>query len=537
MSGPGTFARNRGLFLMAAAWFALFGALGAIYAIVFIPQSSPPDPKTPVEIASVPTEPARHLSAFEAGRPAPHYDDVAEPQLQPARPLQMVRLRLDRPLSIDGLLRYAGVDGTERDAWVEAFRSSAHWGILSPGHQVSIFKDAQTGRVQALEYDFDDDSVIRAESMGDGVVFATREPLLYQPQTVAYSLSLAEGLDVAAARKHLPSTVVDQIKSAFATRVPQWQAGGTVKLVYKELVTPDGRHHRNQDLQACKIQVGRHSYCAFSFNDGHGREHLYDERGNSLEPQFLRFPVAFQYISSSFSPSRYHPILHRYRAHVGIDLAARYGTPVRAISDGRIQFADWDGELGRCIRIVHDNGLTSVYAHLSAISPEVTPGAPVRIGQVIGFVGSTGLSTGPHLHYALYKDGRFLDPLAVNLDSGGGGTLASDRRPLFERFRREFERVFARLHPGVANAAITDPAISRLEAFNADAQPPVSFSLPASGLSLAGSVPGSLTPPPTRRREVHLSRGGLLRDTVRRNTPSEALDHLINSGLLGDPSM
>ncbi len=472
---------------------------------------------------------------IQAGTPRPIYDNAAEPAVQPAVPLQLVRFKLDRPVSISGLLRVAGVEDGERDAWAEAFRSSAHWGILSPGHQISVFKDPATGRVRALEYDIDDSSIIRAESLGDGAVFATRQPLNYRPQTVAYTLSLADGLEVAAARKHVPSNVVEQIKYAFATRLPRLDSRGTLKLVYKELATPDGSHHRDQDLQACKIQVGRHSYSAFSFNDGHGQEHLYDEHGNPLEPQFLRFPVNFQYISSSFSPSRYHPILHRYRAHVGIDLAARYGTPVRAISDGRVQFANWDGELGRCIRIEHKDALVSVYAHLSAISPEVREGAPIRIGQVIGYVGSSGLSTGPHLHYALYKDGRFLDPLKVNLD-GGGELIASDRWPLFQSFKQGFERVFARLHTGVAHAAVTDPVIRRLEAFNADAEPPVPFSMPPDEFS----VPGSLPPAPVRsarRPEVHLTRGGLLRDHVQQETSSAALDRLIESGMIGDPAM
>ncbi len=520
---------------MVAAFIALICALGAFYTLW---RTSDNSAATKAEIVSsaAPRQAASSLGGIEAGRAAPAYDNVAEPRLEPAVAPRVQRWKLDRPVSIIGFLRDAGVDAAERGSWAEAFRSSAHWGILSPGHQVSIFRDPRTGRVQALEYDIDSDSVIRAESIGGGVVLATRQPLSYVPQTVAYSLSLAQGLDVAAARKHLPSTVVEQIKSAFATRLPNLERGGTLKLVYKELVTPDGLHHRNQDLQACKIQNGRRSYCAFSFNDGHGREHLYDEHGNPLEPQFLRFPVAFQYISSSFSPSRYHPILHRYRAHVGIDLAARYGTPVRAVSDGRVQFADWEGELGRCIRIRHDNSLISVYAHLSAISPDITPGAPVRIGQIIGYVGSSGLSTGPHLHYALYRDGRFLDPLTVNLDEGGGA-IDRERRPLFERFKQEFEKVFARLHPGVANAAVTDPVINRLEAFNADAEPPVSFSLPASGLSIPGSLAAPSRVRASRHHDVHLSRGGLLREHRPRNNPDAALDRLINGGLLGDPSM
>ena len=199
-----------------------------------------------------------------------------------------------------------------------------------------------------------------------------------------------------------------------------WERGARSSWLTRNWSRPTARIIAIRTLEACKLQQGRRSYSAFSFHDEHGREHLYDEQGKPLQPQFLRFPVKFLYISSGFSPSRYHPILHRFRPHVGIDLAARYGTPVKAVSDGKVQFADWDGELGRCIRIEHDNALVSVYAHLSAISPEVKAGAPVRIGQVIGYVGSTGLSTGPHLHYALFKDGQFVDPLTANLDEGGG---------------------------------------------------------------------------------------------------------------------
>jgi murein DD-endopeptidase MepM/ murein hydrolase activator NlpD len=536
MAKSGAGAARRGVMVAIVACCALIGASAALLVTGPIKLRSAKKPKKFIPIQAVPALAAKMASqTIQAGTPSPTYDNAAEPQVQPAIPLRVVKLTLDRPVSISGLLRDAGVDAAQRDAWADAFRSSAHWGILNPGHQVSVFKDPGTGSVRALEYDIDDNSVIREESLGNGVVFATRQPLIYQPETVAYTLSLADGLDAAAARKHLPDSVVQQIKYAFATRLPRLDTRGTLKLVYKELVTPDGAHHRSEDLQACKIQSGRRTYSAFAFNDGHGREHLYDEHGNPLEPQFLRFPLAFQYISSSFSPSRYHPILHRYRAHVGIDLAARYGTPVRAISDGTVQFANWDGELGRCIRIQHKDSLISVYAHLSAISPLITPGAPVRIGQVIGFVGSSGLSTGPHLHYALYKDGRFLDPLKVNLD-GGGAAISGDRWPLFDAFRRSFERVFARLHSGTADVAVKDPVINRVEAYNADAEPPMPFSIPA-----VDSVPGSLTIPSsartTPRPQVHLTRGGLLRDRVPHDTSSAALDRLIDSGLIGDPGM
>jgi murein DD-endopeptidase MepM/ murein hydrolase activator NlpD len=528
MTGPEPSARSQ-FRLPVLAGIALLSALGAFYAFIHFSRR----PRVVATVAPrqrlVRAQTHKPMRTLQAGRYGPSYDDVAEAQIEPAPEPRIERFKLDRPVSIAGLLRDAGLEEPERNAWAQAFRSSAHWGILRPGHQVALYKDPETGQIQALEYDLDDDSVIMTKTVGDGVVFSTRKTLTYQPQAVAYSLSLAQGLDTAAATKHLPNAVVEQIKDAYATRLPQLGANGTLKLIYKELVTPDGAHHRAQDLQACKLQVGRHSYSAFSFHDEHGHEHLYDEHGKPLQPQFLRFPVKFAYISSGFSPSRYHPILHIYRPHVGIDLAARYGTPVKAVSDGKVQFADWDGEMGRCIRIQHDNGLVSVYAHLSAVSPEVKPGAPVRIGQIIGYVGSTGLSTGPHLHYALYRDGQFVDPLTANLDEGGSD-IPTVRRPLFERFKKQFDKVFADLHGitkgGVAEAAVDDPSMTATDAM-ADESP----------------QPMVMPPPPhsrhrsTHHQPVHLVRGGLLREGNSKAADSGPLEHLIHGGLLGDPSL
>ena len=527
MIGPEASARYQIRFPVLAG-IALVCALGVFYALAHFnrrPRVAAKGAPRPALARAQTLTPAHPL---EAGRYGPSYDDVAEAQVEPAPEPRIESFKLDRPVSIAGLLRDAGLEEAERNAWAQAFRSSAHWGILRPGHQVVLYKDPETGRIEGLEYDLDDDSVIVTKTIGDGVVFSTRKTLTYEPQTVAYSLSLAQGLDTAAASKHLPNTVVEQIKDAYGTRLPRVGADGTLKLIYTELVTPDGSHHRAQDLRACKLQLGRRSYSAFSFHDEQGHEHLYNAQGKPVEPQFLRFPVKFLYISSGFSPSRYHPILHIYRPHVGIDLAARYGTPVKAVSDGRIQFADWDGEMGRCIRIQHDNGLISVYAHLSAISPEVKQGAPVRLGQVIGYVGSTGLSTGPHLHYALFKDGQFVDPLTANLDEGATD-ISTDRRPLFERFKKQFEKVFADLHGstkgGVAEAAVEDPSFTTTDAFADETAEPIA--LPSAPLRHRSP----------RHQPVHLLRGGLLREGKAKDSDDSPLEHMIHGGMLGDPSL
>jgi murein DD-endopeptidase MepM/ murein hydrolase activator NlpD len=168
----------------------------------------------------------------------------------------------------------------------------------------------------------------------------------------------------------------------------------------------------------------------------------------------------FKFISSGFSLSRYHPILHRYRAHEGIDLVARYGTPVKAVADGQIEQAGWCGELGHCVRIRHDGGIVSVYGHLSRISDGIDEGRFVQTGEQIGEVGSSGLSTGPHLHYGIEKDGVYVNPL--NQDLGVHHQVSPRLRAVFDGFKREYLAMLNHLplsgHSNVAFAAEQAPA-------------------------------------------------------------------------------
>ena len=127
--------------------------------------------------------------------------------------------------------------------------------------------------------------------------------------------------------------------------------------------------------------------------------------------QGMEMPVAGR-ISSGFG-ERFHPILHTMRMHDGVDLAAAWGTPIVAAADGRVASAGWRGGYGRAVQIVHSGGIETLYGHMSRIAAQ--PGEAVRQGQVIGYVGASGLATGPHLHYEVHKDGRLVNPLSVNM--------------------------------------------------------------------------------------------------------------------------
>ncbi|RIK99743.1 MAG: hypothetical protein DCC75_14300 [Proteobacteria bacterium] len=148
-----------------------------------------------------------------------------------------------------------------------------------------------------------------------------------------------------------------------------------------------------------------------------GAAHYYDEAGKALGNYFLRYPLKFTRISSAFTHARFHPILKTTRAHNGVDFAAPIGTPVRAVADGVISEAGYNGGSGLMVKIKHGSRYSTAYLHLSKIASGIRSGTRVSRGQVIGGVGMTGLATGPHLHFSLYDGGRYVDPLRSKLPS------------------------------------------------------------------------------------------------------------------------
>lgn len=153
-------------------------------------------------------------------------------------------------------------------------------------------------------------------------------------------------------------------------------------------------------------------YVAIPFTQDSITEH-FDEAGNSLRKEFLKAPLDFFHITSRFTNARFHPILKRYRAHHGVDYAAPTGTPVKSIGDGTVVARGYEGGGGNYVKIKHNSVYTTTYMHLSRFAPGVAMGNHVRQGQEIGYVGSTGLSTGPHLDFRVHKNGQPINPLQM----------------------------------------------------------------------------------------------------------------------------
>ena len=187
--------------------------------------------------------------------------------------------------------------------------------------------------------------------------------------------------------------------------------GDQFEVIYEEKVV-EGKVVGTGNILAARFTNRGKAYTAVRFTNKQGSSSYYNAQGMSLRKAFLRTPVDFARISSRFSSGRRHPILNKIRAHQGVDYAAPRGTPIRAAGDGKVILAGRKGGYGNTVILRHGNSYQTLYAHMNGFAKGIRNGAPVKQGQVIGYIGTTGLSTGPHLHYEFQINGRHVDPLA-----------------------------------------------------------------------------------------------------------------------------
>lgn len=207
---------------------------------------------------------------------------------------------------------------------------------------------------------------------------------------------------------------------AFAmSEVLQWdldfnrdlRRGDRFQVVYEEILL-DGEYAGVGRVEALIYENRGVRHEAFLFGE-EGEEGYYDAEGRPLQKMFLRSPLPFTRVTSKFSRSRFHPVLKKYRPHYGVDFGAPTGTPVRATATGTVMLAGRNGGAGKMVRLRHANGYQTSYLHLSGYAKGISKGKKVRQGDLIGYVGSTGLSTGPHLDYRVKRHGEYLDPMKL----------------------------------------------------------------------------------------------------------------------------
>ncbi|MEI8048205.1 MAG: peptidoglycan DD-metalloendopeptidase family protein [Bacteroidota bacterium] len=214
------------------------------------------------------------------------------------------------------------------------------------------------------------------------------------------------------------------------------QKGDSFKVIYEELAV-EGKPISIGEIHSAVFVHNGKEYYAHRFEQGNITDY-FDDKGQNLRKEFLKAPLKFSRITSKFSNSRMHPILRIRRPHHGVDYAAPKGTPVHTIGNGTILKASYAGGAGRLVSIRHSNGYTTSYMHLAGFGPGIHPGTSVSQGQVIGYVGSSGLSTGAHLDFRVYKNNVAIDPLKI--ESPPALPVESRYKASFDSIRSLYEK-------------------------------------------------------------------------------------------------
>jgi murein DD-endopeptidase MepM/ murein hydrolase activator NlpD len=323
--------------------------------------------------------------------------------------------RVRRGDTLGSVLARVGVD----DAAAQNFlRSDARARLLyqlRPDKALRVRTDAG-GRMLGLRYLTQSGELLAVDRIGDEFFAQTTTP------GAAVSLELRaneirSSLFGAADAVGLPDAVTVELADIFSGDIDflhDLRRGDRFSVVY-EMRRIDGEATGAGRIVAAEFVNKGVSYRAFLWRVPDGTEGYYGEDGKSLKKAFLRSPVAFTRVTSGFSLARFHPFLHAWRAHKGVDFAAPSGTPVLAAGAGKVAFAGKQGGYGNVVMLQHGGAYSTVYAHLSRFAPGMKAGARVSQGDVVGYVGMTGWATGPHLHYEFRVDNVQKNPLTIAL--------------------------------------------------------------------------------------------------------------------------
>ena len=336
-----------------------------------------------------------------------------------------------------------------REASTDVFRLRH----VSAGQRYKLVVDEQE-RVSSFVYRINDDSLLKIVREGDGFT-AEKAAVEYEKRITTIGgiieanlvSSIGDGKD----RQRLALNLSD----IFAWDIDftaDLRNGDIFKIIAEELYE-NGEFKRYGNIIAAEFVNNGETYHAFRFEHGDMKGY-YDQEGKSLRRAFLKAPLNYRRISSGFSRGRFHPILKKYRPHHGVDYSAPHGAPVSAVGDGTVLFAGYKGDYGRLVVIKHPNGYETRYGHLSGFARGVEKGRKIKQGQTIGYVGSTGLTTGTHLHYEMRLNNRFINPLKTRIPAG---------RPLLDAAREEFIQLantmtvmLASMNPAVTTVAAKD---------------------------------------------------------------------------------
>ena len=357
-------------------------------------------------------------------------------------PVLARREQLERGETLIGLLKRAGVSEDAAMQVVRAATASAlNTRYLRAGMAVDVTSDSAGESPSQLVFHLGVDRLLRLQRSDSGWS-GSEERIPWTTDTVVVGgtihANLYQAMDSTAAAffpGHSKDELAWALADIFEYKVDMsrdLQDGDRFRALVEREVTPNGATRIGKVL-AASFSLSGSDVSAVRFDGGSSSASYYDENGKSLRAQFLRAPLEFRRISSTFG-RRFHPILGTWKSHKGTDYAAAPGTPVRAIGDAQVVRAGWGGGYGNVLELRHRNGYVTRYGHLRGFAKGIRPGVRVEIGQTVAYVGTTGLSTGPHLHFEVLVNGEQRDSRTA-LRSTAGEPLSPSERSSFDQLR------------------------------------------------------------------------------------------------------
>lgn len=402
--------------------FAIFAGLLAFFYFRSPPSTPAPEPPSAtVEVA--------------AAEPLPF-------DLGTAGALEHDRLEVQRNETFAEMLEPYALPYARVVEVAEAARENFDVRRLRSGRPYHVFEEPSSGQPRYFVYETTPVDYVVLDLQQPGTVRHGQKPV----QTIQRRAegTISSSLYQTLADGGINPQLAFDLSEVFAWQIDFYriQKGDRFEVVYQERLV-DGKPVGLGKILAARFTHRGDAFYGFYFEQD-GRGEYFDEKGQSLRKALLKAPLQYRRISSRYTKRRFHPVQKRWKAHLGTDYAAAPGTPVRAVGDGVVLEAGYTRYNGNWIKIRHNGTYTTGYLHLSRIDADVRKGERVEQGQVIGYVGSTGLATGPHLCYRFWKNGRQIDPLQEELPSS---------EPVAPEHLMAYDRVLERMLPRVAPTA------------------------------------------------------------------------------------
>lgn len=364
-------------------------------------------------------------AAADAATDAVATDDASTAPVDPGNPPRAIldEHTIQRRETLYDALVAEGVGRVQVAGLVTAAKPFTNLALVRPGMTFSIWRSADVSgfgdpALASFQMALAPNRILVERATKDGFAAEVKE-IPYVTKLASYTGEVDSTLWEAAVAAKMDPDLIASLADVFAfdldfnTEVRQ---GDRFRLVVEQKLL-DGRPAGYGNILAAEYVNQGETHQAFRFENASGDADYYRADGGSLRRLFLRSPLKYRRISSRFSSARFHPILHHTRAHQGVDYAASVGTPIRSVGDGVVERAGWNGGSGNFVKIRHNSTYETSYSHLSRYGAGVKAGVHVKQGQIIGYVGQTGLATGPHLHFAFYVHGRYVDPLSQKFPS------------------------------------------------------------------------------------------------------------------------